>query len=99
MFTAACNPAGTVSLRPCRRATAAPCPVHRCARGDRHRTSGVRSMDAVALSELKAITLGARALEDAARKQAERAERLITLIEQEAANTGDAALKRQDGRL
>ncbi|SFV13026.1 MULTISPECIES: hypothetical protein [unclassified Methylobacterium] len=56
-------------------------------------------MDAVTLSELRAITLGARALEDAARKQAERAERLITLIEQETAKSGDAALKRQDGRL
>lgn len=56
-------------------------------------------MNAVALSELKAFALGARALEDAARKQAERAERLIWLVEQEAAKSGDAALKRADGRL
>jgi hypothetical protein len=56
-------------------------------------------MDAVALSELKAIALSARALEDAARKQTERAERLITLIEQEAATSGNVALKREDGRL
>ncbi|MHB2208002.1 hypothetical protein [Methylobacterium sp. CM6257] len=56
-------------------------------------------MDAVALSELRAIALGARALEDAARKQAERAERLIMLVGQETRRSGDTALKRQDGRL
>lgn len=56
-------------------------------------------MDAVALSELRTIAQGARALEDAARKQAERAERLITLVEQEATKSGDTVLKRQDGRL
>jgi hypothetical protein len=56
-------------------------------------------VSATTLSELKALAEDARALENAARKQAERAERLIQIVERETTKSGDAALKRDDGRL
>lgn len=56
-------------------------------------------MNATALSELKAIAEDARASEEANRKLAERAERLIKIVEQDAEDTGGTALKRADGRL
>ncbi|CAO4145065.1 hypothetical protein LPLAFNJD_LOCUS1850 [Methylorubrum aminovorans] len=57
-------------------------------------------MDATTVSEIQAIAEAARAQEDGARKLAERAERLLTLITKQAAQSPETAdLKRADGRL
>jgi hypothetical protein len=58
-------------------------------------------MDTIAISELRAMAHEARALEEGARKQAERLERLLTSISDDAgkAAPGEDPFKRPDRRL
>ena len=58
-------------------------------------------MDTIAISELQAMAREARALEEAARKQAERLERLLTSLSDDIEKTGpgEDPFKRPDRRL